>query len=634
MSIKKRKLAVFAGGWGGENLSEVLSGIIDNTEKDNFDVFTFINFSISGVSSEVNIPQTNFFKLPKIEEFDAVIMVTNTLNQKEEIDYLSSEIRKNKIPAVSVEYQLDGIPSIITDNYSGMYSLSEHIIKKHRAKEIVCIAGPEGNAESDLRLKALKDAMRDNSLTLTDENIMHGNWGNDIIPGLVGGWIEKNGKLPDAFVCANDIMAIAVCDTLRNRGYSVPEDTMVTGYDCISLAQNYNPPITSVNHEWFTMGQHAFLMIKKQLNKENVPEKISLRTSLIVGGTCGCDKGSGFNRNKKYLGRALIKNEMDPISVDSHFRHINSAVRTVKNKDELHWSLNYLFLNAHIIEGNDFSLFIYPEFFEEDFDKKQTNPFKERIIERISGVKESEELPIETVDFDTTITEASEEKTGAGYYIFVPLHTNGKTYGYARLNGPLNAASDNQYYIWSMHMMQALEQVEANYTIQRLYQKMEILSVTDPLTEVYNRAGCEKMSYPQMLSWATEGKRSVIMIVDVDRMKYINDSFGHFYGDKALKVIASSMKTALPKDYIISRFGGDEFFVAGKVENDETDFEAIIEAVEEEIKRQSADQQLEFRVTASMGYSIVEPKTIQDIEHAIDLADKDMYKRKEIHHLT
>jgi len=631
--VKKKKIAVFTGGWSGEYMSEILSGIIDNIEKESYDVFCFVNFSIAGGLPELNKAQLNFYRLPDITKFDAVVLLTNSFNQQEEIDYLTDEIRKANIPALSVEYQLDGITSIISDNYSGMYALSEHIITSHKAKNIVCIAGPLGHSESNIRVDALKDAMQKHSLILKEENLIHGNWGNDLIPGQIDDWLaENNNELPDAFVCANDIMAIAVCDHLRNIGYSVPENVIVTGYDCISLAQHYNPPITSVNHEWFTMGQHTSLMIKKLIKREDVPSLLSLKTSLVIGGSCGCDKGNGFNRNKKYLGRALVKNEMDPMRVDSHFRHFYSTVRKVTDRIGLHWSLSYLFEHGHTIEGEEFGLFIYPEFFEEDFDSKIVEPFNNADCVRICSLEKGKALPVDTVSFEDAVFGAANAKEEFGYYIFVPLYSGGKTFGYARLTGPLNAASDNQYYIWSMHMTQALEQVAANFTIQNLYSKLEKLSVTDSLTDIYNRAGCEKISYPKMIEWAAEGASSVVMLVDVDRMKYINDSFGHSNGDKALKLVAGSLKEALPEHFIISRFGGDEFFVAGRLSSPNEDLETLVHKIEETILIRSREEKTEFDLTASIGYVVVEPKNISDIEHAVVRADECMYKHKKLHH--
>lgn len=631
----RKRIAVFGSGWSGEYLAQVLAGIIENSYKENLDIFTFVNFSINAVSPKTNFLEVEFFKLPPLDEFDGVILLANSFNQKDEFDYLTGKIKEYNLPAISVEYELDGIPSVISDNYSGMYSLCEHIIKEHNARNIVFVSGPSNHAESQVRHTAVAEAMKKNGLTLTPENVLPGNWGKDTIPNLIDGWLEYHGNvLPDAFVCANDIMAMAVCEQVRSLGYDVPTDVIVTGYDCIGQAQNYYPPVTSVSHEWFTMGQKVVDELAELLKGKEVPILTSLSTKLVTGGTCGCSALRSITR--KNSSRALTDIPMDPMSVDSHFRHIMSSVRRISDDKSLHNSLGYLLANGNNkIEGTDFGLYLYPEFFTEDPDLGPVLARNHHLLERIVSFENKESMPVGPVCLNEALFKKSDNSDKPMYQLFLPLHSVRRVYGFASLNGPLNVATENQYYMWTMHMIQTLEQVESNITISTLYKKMERLSVTDPLTEVYNRSGCERISYPMLVDWGREGGESILMLVDVDRMKLINDLYGHANGDKALKVVAESLKQSLPKDFIISRFGGDEFFVAGKLEeNHKIDPKALIRLVESSIREEANNLQLNFTVTASIGYTIISPKTVSDIEHAVVQADIDMYTNKKIHHLN
>ncbi len=628
---KKRKLLVFAGGWGGEFLAEVLAGVIEEALVVNFDVFTFVNFSLTGDHPEINEVSTSFFKLPRIEDFDGVILLTNSFNRPEEIEYFTAELKRVNVPAVSIEYELGNLPTITTDNYSGMYSLCEHLIKIHSCKELLVVSGPASHAESITRVQAARDCALANGLALPDSNILEGNWGKDRVPELVNSWITKNEKLPDAIVCANDVMAMSVIDEVRRMGYDVPRDLLVTGYDGTLQARYFDPPISTVNHSWSKMGHEAFNTIVKLINKEEVPHNISLSTEFMAARTCGCDmRGSAFARVSN--SRALTRTIMGPIEMDSHFRHFQSSVRNVNTGEDLYHSLSYLFEHAHIIEGNDFSLFLYPDFYTKELDEEYRDLRSILELDRVVCLENGKPQPRKNVDMQELILGASERNSEPKYYLFVPLHNTSITYGCAMLNGPLNAASENQYYIWSMHMMQALEQVESNVIIRKLYEKMERLSVTDPLTNIYNRAGCEKISYPYLIDWGTQGGKCIVMLIDVDKMKLINDKFGHVSGDIALKAISQALKNSLPEEFIISRFGGDEFFVAGTLKNSSFDIHSMLVKIEDQIKDIIQEQKIEFPLSASIGYDIIVPKTIADIEHGIDRADQDMYKIKKLHH--
>lgn len=632
----KKKIAIFAGGWGGEYLQEVLAGIVNSAYTNNSDIFAFINFSIASKDPYVNIAEVNFFKLPNINDFDAVILLANSFNCEAELDYLVQAIHSTNIPALSIEYELDGIPNIATNNYNGMHDLVTHIVVEHQAKNIVFIGGPKEHPESQIRLRALLDVAAENDITIPSDNILHGDWGKVIIPDLIDAWFnEHDNKLPDAFVCANDIMAIAVCDHLRSLGYSLPRDVIITGYDCIAQAQNFNPSITSVNHEWYTMGEQAFALITNLINGQKIKPRTLLGTKFVAGRTCGCEtvRQEVSSKAKAKLGRALTDCIMDPISVDSHFRHFYHSVRKVNTKQELNNAFSYLFEGEHSIEGNSFSLYLDPEFFNViEGDTNLRLDGRCDLYDCVCNLDNGKSTPIFQINlYDAIFAKASRSETPA-YYLFIPLHSEQPTYGFAMLDGTFNAANENQYYIWSRHIIQALEQVRCNITISELYKKMRELSLSDPLTGVYNRSGCEAVSYPMLIDWQKQGGYSAIMLIDVDRMKIINDNYGHSCGDIALRLVARALKSSLPDNFIISRFGGDEFFAAGNLSSKDYDLKGLSEKVEATLCELCQSENIDFKLTISIGYECISPTCNSDIEKGINSADNNMYELKKLHH--
>lgn len=629
----KKRLIVFTGGWGGEYLVEVLSGIADSAIQANVDVFAFVNFSIRTDKLEPNIAEVNFFKLPDISKFDGAILLANSFNCTEELDYLKSAISESHIPVLSIEYKLDGVPCITTDNFSGMYDLVSHVIIYHQASNLVFISGPKDHPECHERLNALRTVCRENSLSLPNDNILYADWSKVLIPDLIDDYLKTH-DLPDAFICANDIMAIATCEHLKTMDISVPEDVIVTGFDCIAEAQNYDVPITSVNHEWSAMGRRAFEQIQKRMNHYPVINNSILSTTLVTGCSCGCTKDLSRRKiDKSKLGRALTSTKMDALSVDSHFRHFYRVVKGVDNAQELQYSFSYLFEHEHQIEGDDFSLFLDPECFnitEDNSNLTEIGHPKEYI--QVGSLRDGKSIPLNTISYEDAIFDISDKKREANYYIYVPLYTEQYTLGFAILNGALNAANENQYYIWTRHMNQALEQIRSNITISTLYQKMRIISETDSLTGVYNRTGCESRLYPRLIDWAIQGGTSVVMLVDVDRMKVINDKFGHNSGDLALTTITSVLRDALPKNFSLVRFGGDEFLAIGCIDDPELDITELIAHSEQLLSDSLTQYGVNFPLTMSIGYSKIQPTTLLDIEKGLVAADKDMYERKKLHH--
>lgn len=214
----KKKIAVFGNGWSNEYLMMVISGIRKCAIEHNVDIFFFMDYS-SGEWQDENVKagEMNIFTLPDLGKFDGVILLANTFHLKAEYEYLINQIFLNHIPAVSLEYELEGIDYLGTDNYSGMFELTEHLLKEHHIRNLLFMSGPKENLESMARKQAVEDAIGKYGLALKTENIIYGDWSYDPAQEALLQWMDKNPQLPDAIICANDVMAMAVCTLLEKR---------------------------------------------------------------------------------------------------------------------------------------------------------------------------------------------------------------------------------------------------------------------------------------------------------------------------------------------------------------------------------------------------------------------------------
>ncbi len=89
--------------------------------------------------------------------------------------------------------------------------------------------------------------------------------------------------------------------------------------------------------------------------------------------------------------------------------------------------------------------------------------------------------------------------------------------------------------------------------------KYKILARTDSLTNIYNRYGFDE--FAEKMIQKNPKAHFVAALLDIDDFKFINDIYGHSYGDKALKSLADSMKAFFPSDALLGRNGGDEFCI-------------------------------------------------------------------------
>ncbi len=626
----KKRIAIFASGWAGEYLREVVTGVLQVAKEVNMDVFSFLGFSSTTENNQSNSAEMNIFRLPDLYDFDGAIIMANTFIMEEERSFIFEKIIETGIPAISVDYKYDGVTSITTDNYYGMFELANHMFGEHGVRSVVFMGGYEGHPQSNIRFQAVQDAAHENGIIVSPENIIYGEWVSDKAKEQVEQWLMINKQLPDAFICANDMMAIGVCDFLKERGYCIPKDVIVTGYDGIELGKVYDPSIASVSHEWFNMG---IMVMKNLLNKiegKNQDALETMKTKFVPGESCGCYLDKGKDRTKLAHGNTHTFQKYQ--ACDTHFRNIYLAVRKAEDVDTIYHKFKDFFTAECWMEGKDFMLCLEQEFFniEEKDDNLPVEGYGKK-VDVISSLKDGIARPHEVLSLKEAMFRVAKEKQEPGMYLFIPLSSEGKSYGFAMMTRNMDIILENQLYIWTRHMNQCLEQVRRNMRITDLMKKLTRLSVTDELTKVYNRAGCEKIAYPRLKEWKESGKTIVVMLTDIDRMKVINDQFGHASGDLALRIVAGVLRTQVPSEWIVARFGGDEFFVGGKV-TPTMDLNTILEDINRKLEEEVKEHHILFELKISLGYKVIEPDSNMSVEKGLQGADELMYDIKKCHH--
>lgn len=627
----RKKVAIFANGWGYEYLLAVIGGVYKCAKEENVDIFTFINYSTQGDSAADSKGEFNTFTLPRIEDFDGVLLMANSFNNPMEIEYLHKKMLETKLPVISLEYELEGLDFLGTENYSGMYDLAEHLIAEHSVKKILLIGGPKGHVESDTRLRAVIDAAKKHGIEIPSDNVLYGDWSDESAQKIVQNYLESGHALPDAVICANDNMAMGVCGWLDEHGYSVPRDIKVASFDCLEDGQKFSPILTTVNRYWDKMGYQGLQLLLKKIAGEEIPKYTVVRSHLECGESCGCKISETKSQARLKAGRDIYNKRMLSMIQDGHYRTLYLYMRKCKSAEELHRNLSLMLSRDSSFEGEDFLLCLEPNFFTAKEDSELRTDGYSLQADAIYSLVGGEIAPLRRIEFRKELFRMAEESEEPRSYVVVTLHNEDRSMGYAVFGIGISIVENYALYKWTKHMNQCLEQVRQNATIEALTESLRESSVTDVLTGVFNRVGCEKMIYPYLEECWHKGEAGALMIVDVDKMKDINDQYGHLQGDLALRTVAEVLRTVLPKEWIVARYGGDEFLVAGRCESEEH-LEELEEAIAQCLAREVSDKQISFGLTVSTGGVLIEEGNDFSLEKHLRTADEKMYVMKKGHH--
>ena len=152
---------------------------------------------------------------------------------------------------------------------------------------------------------------------------------------------------------------------------------------------------------------------------------------------------------------------------------------------------------------------------------------------------------------------------------------------------------------------------------------------TDYLTGLANRPEFERAIDRAVASAERHKRRLALLMIDLDNLKYINDTYGHHVGDEAIRVLAEELKRAVRATDTCGRLGGDEFGIA-MPDADERDAREVAIRVREALEHLNRNAKLPVPVEFSIG--ITAWRQGMDWQAMYQMADKHLYVDKRRRH--
>lgn len=626
----------------------LLKGIFEQCAKYGYNVAMFsMNVQTWHYFGEYLAGDENIYNLMDFDKIDGVIVTTITLSNNHQSDLADKILEKlqtsNKSKVVTVDAKLGDYEDVYTDDKAAFKEIANHLIEEHGCKNIYCLTGFENVEVSKIRVDGVKESLAEHGLTIAEEHIFYGdfwyNSGEKLGEDLVNGVYEK----PDAVICANDHMATGLIKRLMEGGIRVPEDILITGYDASTEAYLNGVSVTSFEPDVYSAGAKAVDIIHKVIEPD-VPLCNIVRPAacgLTLGDSCGCmsnlvdvkknlnghinhihqgynmvDKNNPFdiNRlNESFMFESLLAQN----TVKQVLESIDRYTYLIKPFEDFYLCLreDWLDMDSSCTEGysNQIRMVIHRNVYHET---------DSRVHSCFSGDDTVGERSFETKEMLPELFQDTDEPC---VFYFSPVHFNRETFGYSVLKCKLT----DEYIIasvyrnWIRNIGNALEMI-------RVRARLMDDSIEDELTGLYNRRGMffklrEEREH-------NIGKKIYVIMVDMDRLKYINDNFGHEEGDFGIKTISNSINIAASGDNICVRSGGDEFLIIGFGDADDNKIEAMIQEIRDDMSRKAMFAKKPYPITASFGYVTETYTEDLDIEKLIKDADEKMYFEKRQKH--
>lgn len=195
-----------------------------------------------------------------------------------EVDLPAFESAGRPLVLVDAYAVQSGWDAVVTDNIAGAYQAVQYLIEKGHRQIAVVGSLPEGYPSLRERRQGYIQAMTEHQLPL---HFIDSHLYIDAATQAVLLYLEEHPEITALF-CCNDEIAIGIMSALQERGYRLPEDISVMGFDNIAMAQHVTPALTTMRVDKMGMGRLAAqLLIQRAENPDTGQVRVEIRPSLI-----------------------------------------------------------------------------------------------------------------------------------------------------------------------------------------------------------------------------------------------------------------------------------------------------------------------------------------------------------------
>lgn len=619
-------------------VAAIMRRIQESNEEVN--VYIFRSSGASTVDEDYNLGEYNIYHLPDLSDFDGIIVELNNLRKNDNMvsgvnafDYVVDKIRKSGKPCISIANDISDFYFVGIDNYSSMKKIIAHLHEVHECKKYWFIMSAKGNFENQNRTKAVRDYMDEHHIAYTEDDFYFEDFEYHCgIHGFHTLLERHNGQLPEVIMCANDNIAIGCCEAAQRLGYRIPADVKVTGFDNYDKASIYTPQITTIDQMKAASGTRSAEIMLRIWNGEDVPRINYTETASLFRGSCGCH--ACHDEAMAHYIRELVQNDvtyteyseqMQALSLELvHCPSIFDICRLAVERISVIKDISlYLVLDTHICE---------PEHLSE----LQEHLHSEQIPLLVKGYPPSMRMVFayenrRILDISTrNITQlfpTFECETPGTDCTFFPLHFGKFTAGYFVVKNGVYLMERRYLTTVISTLCNAIENFQLKDQLKYANEMLSRLYVRDSMTGLFNRLGYQKKAIDLFNHQKSIGENLTILFIDMDRLKYINDNFGHEYGDFAIKIISSAIFHICTEESVPIRWGGDEFLVIMPYVKP-NELEKLKKHLCDEIEENARKMQLPCTLTVSIGSVNTDITSQLSLDEYVKNADANMYAEK------
>ncbi|MDD7403004.1 MAG: GGDEF domain-containing protein [Butyribacter sp.] len=604
--------------------------ICSHLEENGFRVMIFNTFLQLDAMDSFKKGEADILERIPMFALSALVIFTESFLNTDVTNELVQRAHQKGLPVISVDNKIDGCFNVLFAYEESFERIVRHIVEHHHCKKINFMAGFKDNEFSDVRINTCKKVLKENGISFEEERLAYGQFwempARHNCERWVKMWEDGIQERPDAIICANDIMALTVLNVLNNHGIRVPEDVLLTGFDGLELEQYCTPRLTTACDDIELLGKEIVSILRDYEENDAIPPYdrwIPFQTKFSE--SCGCTEIAPCNPNEQIMflyGRSAL---MRGQSTDTFLMMtvLTDGYSAVEMAKKLETYQNMISVDSMMIILNS-AFYSATDIYSDNFEQGSM-----LLLTQIRDGKYS--TPLKEIKPCTEYSELQWMMDTVGQILCIPLHWQEEVYGFMVVSYKDCDKDLGAFYEFVLGFEQVLGTIRKQSLLHNMY-------ITDMLTELYNRRGFYNILEQNMEMISPKKAVLFLASVDMDGLKFINDTYGHSEGDYAIKTVAHFLKESLEGHQgVCARFGGDEYMVAIITDEENADipfYEQYSELLQKRVSRFEQKSNKPYEIGVSVGTIYGSITNFKDIDVLMKKADDMMYDCKCGHHAS
>lgn len=533
----------------------------------------------------------SIYSLINHEIIDVLVILSSTFTEKEIEKAIIAKAKAHGTPVILIDSEAEGCFSVVKHYGAALKAVINHVIRDHGITDTFFLAGhKENDPSSEFRIQCYKEVLAENGIPFTDDMMDHGEyWSVPAIKAMERLFARRTTP-PGAIICANDHMATAVCEFLREHGYNVPKDVIVTGFGCSPSAQYFSPRLTTCKEEMERIAELTLKVAEDALER-HLPCSVYTHEMIpVYSESCGCATDLSNVEDSDHLFHIIQ-------ATKNHEGHVLSWLDRMVECEDMD-DLCRMLARCTMPD----SCLCLKEKYVKPIDAELTDD--NNILTAIHHVDGDAPDRVETFSADRMLPFLEEWAEGTTCCIFTAVFVCQTVCGYYAV-----CTNDVKDMSQDLNRLSKVINIAFNSAINHRRQALMLESIrnaniVNPISKLPNLKGATKWFEEFSAIDENHSKAVVVSVYGLPKYKFIYENYGMSDIEATLCFVGKALQNANPVNSFVAHIAEDEFAVVNYLDNPADIPDTINTAVEtfyKSVEKYNASSGLDYYVEVNCG---------------------------------